>query len=777
MKLLALYHRASMALVLLGILAYSVAEEDLTHFLLAVPVSLAAWVLRAGRDDAVLPRWALNLALVGATAAMGWSWLSTVGETIGVLCRFVMWLQLIKLFESRSPRDQAQVVTMSVMLVIGACLTSVTAELGLVLLLYVPTLIATVVLFQVFAGQHRLWSEESKRGGALSGERSPAQHGLGARADLVRTLAAATVLVVTVGAAAFVVFPRGLGDTGMGGWQPLQPEPVTGFRDHVQLGASGLLNESRRAVLEMTILSSDDPGASGRSHLLRGAVLDRYDPAHQVWFRTTEVARSDLEFQSPFTFVNQPSSERGPFYLMRIAMFDQATTTLFAKWRPIQVALESPTGRSVRVRRNHFDGALSLSNYRAPGLTYRIMSSPYADSPSGLPVPDPPVPMLEPDPPEMLRPQTFHGTPVRTLALEILLGARINLGERDWDTIERAAGAFQSWLRRECVYTTELVAPDEGQDPIEMFLFDPERGRRGHCEYFASAMTAMCQSVDIPARVVTGYVASEYSTFTDSYTVRENHAHAWVEIEVRPGRWNEFDPSPSAEISRLHAPGSGFTAGLRHIFDRFQIAWVESVVAFDRNRQASALRSARQGPLRMFERIGEALGMDEADEAATSTDERSVSLGESLRPILALIGIIAFLIIALWTVISLLHGTNLLKAFTAHVKLALIRGRSGTPDGARATLEHLYALVLLSLRRAGLEKPKWVPPLTHARALGGAHPDLAVPVSSLSSLYYEARFSGRVPTPEQVSRAEAWAREIIESCRTRTRRGRVKQPA
>ncbi len=779
MRLLALYHRALFVTVLLGILAYSVAEENLSHFLLAVPVSLVAWVLRAGREDSVLPRWALNLALVGATSIMAWSWLSTVGDLIGVLCRYVIWLQLIKMFETRSARDQAQIITMSAMVVVGACLTSVTAELGLVLVLYLPTLLTTVVLYQLFSGQQRQWRNEARRTGSLAGMRSPAQHGPGASVDLLRTLCVALLLVISVGAAAFIAFPRGLGDVGLGGWQPIRPEPVTGFRDHVQLGAQGLLNESRRAVMEMTVLASADPGASGRVHLLRGAVLDRYDRSRGVWFRGPDLTRTDMEFRARSSGLNPPYTDRGPFYLLRFAMYDQPMTTLFSKWRPLEVTFETSMGRSASVRRNDFDGAITLTGTRVPGLVYRVLSSPTAESPSGPLPQDPPTPVPERAPRTISLPRTFHSTPIQQLARTILQGQGIDLSDDDRDVIERAGAAFQNWLRRECVYTTELVAPDDGQDPIEMFLFDEERGRRGHCEYFASAMAAMCQSVEIPARVITGYVASEYNAFSGSYTVRENHAHAWVEVEVRPGRWTEFDPSPSAEIARLHSTGPSLVSGLRYLFDLFQIAWVESVVAFDRNRQAAAIRGARQSPSRLIEGMSAALGLDDPNAALQTARpaERTVSVGEALRPILAVIGITAFILIAGWALVSMFISTTYLRSLAAWTWLALPRRRSGRPDHARAAINNLYVLSLASLRRARLEKPVWRAPLEHARAIAEVHPGLAGPVEALSRLYYGSRFSGRAPTPDEVNEAERWAREISASCRAIRRSAPAALPA
>ena len=55
------------------------------------------------------------------------------------------------------------------------------------------------------------------------------------------------------------------------------------------------------------------------------------------------------------------------------------------------------------------------------------------------------------------------------------------------------ARQIESRLRRDYGYTLELL-PKEVPDPLASFLFDR---RKGHCEYFASAMAIMLRTVGI----------------------------------------------------------------------------------------------------------------------------------------------------------------------------------------------------------------------------------------------------------------------------------------
>ena len=102
------------------------------------------------------------------------------------------------------------------------------------------------------------------------------------------------------------------------------------------------------------------------------------------------------------------------------------------------------------------------------------------------------------------------------------------------------AAAIEEYLRTKFGYTLEMVATE---NPIPFFLFER---KKGHCEYFASAMAVMLRTQGIPSRIVNGFRNGELSDVTGSYIVRGRDAHSWVEAFI-PGRgWVEFDPTPAA---------------------------------------------------------------------------------------------------------------------------------------------------------------------------------------------------------------------------------------
>src|SRR5947209_15284139 len=104
-----------------------------------------------------------------------------------------------------------------------------------------------------------------------------------------------------------------------------------------------------------------------------------------------------------------------------------------------------------------------------------------------------------------------------------------------------AAAAIETYLRSDkFTYTlTPPKAPD-GQDPLAYFLFN---SHRGYCEFFATAMGDMLRSLGIPSRLVSGFGPGILDTTTNSFVVRSEDAHTWVEVYFPKYGWIEFEPT------------------------------------------------------------------------------------------------------------------------------------------------------------------------------------------------------------------------------------------
>lgn len=73
----------------------------------------------------------------------------------------------------------------------------------------------------------------------------------------------------------------------------------------------------------------------------------------------------------------------------------------------------------------------------------------------------------------------------------------------------------------------------------------------GVCQDFAHAMLAICRSVGIPARYVSGYVHSDPEG--DEDMIGSEGSHAWVEAFLPGSGWVGYDPTNGCILSEAHA--------------------------------------------------------------------------------------------------------------------------------------------------------------------------------------------------------------------------------
>ena len=97
-------------------------------------------------------------------------------------------------------------------------------------------------------------------------------------------------------------------------------------------------------------------------------------------------------------------------------------------------------------------------------------------------------------------------------------------------------------------------------------------------------MTLMLRTQGIPARIVNGFQMGEYSELSDFYTVRQSDAHSWVEVYFPKYGWIAFDPTPSAGLNQYE---NNWLATVRHVGESLEMFWLESVIGFGANEQAS----------------------------------------------------------------------------------------------------------------------------------------------------------------------------------------------
>ncbi|AKT36480.1 transglutaminase TgpA family protein [Chondromyces crocatus] len=307
------------------------------------------------------------------------------------------------------------------------------------------------------------------------------------------------------------------------------------------------------------------------------------------------------------------------------------------------------------------------------------------------------------------------------------LPQRIRNLAKEWvgDAKEPAAKAQAIEARLRTDYRYDLASPS-GKDPqpLDHFLFE---SKRGHCEFYSTAMAVMLRTLDVPTRNVTGFVGGTWNRFGRFYAVRQGDAHSWVEVFLDGKGWVTFDPTPPADA----APKSevqGMWAYLRDLIEATSQRWDRHVVGYDLNQQVS-----------LFETLT----------SRYRRGARGPTGGWSRSP--------AFLVIGL--VLSV--GGGLLYW---HWR----RSRAGDGEGRKSDARSPSAILATSLYEAldaamgvqGIPRSPGVPPLKHAELLQALEHPLAQEVLELTEIYLSARFGGHAITEAEARAFEQRVKAI-----------------
>jgi transglutaminase-like putative cysteine protease len=167
-----------------------------------------------------------------------------------------------------------------------------------------------------------------------------------------------------------------------------------------------------------------------------------------------------------------------------------------------------------------------------PGQQYTTLSTPPVTEPESLggnaPVATYPPAIVQADTALPELPPS-----IGDIAHDVTVGAEGPLAQA-----ELLVNWFRSGLFR---YTLDPPASTAGADPLVSFL---TQTRSGSCEQFAGAFVVLARSLGLPSRVVVGFTAGRYSG-PGEVTVRGADAHAWPQVYLGPrAGWVSFEPTP-----------------------------------------------------------------------------------------------------------------------------------------------------------------------------------------------------------------------------------------
>ena len=605
-------------------------------------------------------------------------------EPISASVHLVFFLAAVKILTARTNRDNLYVATIAFLELLAGAILSINVNFFLCLALF--------LLFAIAA----LSSGEIRRAVRKATTARAGLRHFHSRLALLAAWIALGILTITAGM--FFLLPR----TAEAALSTLTAHHIRlpGYSDRVTLGEIGEFKTSSRAVMHIAIYGNQPMGSAK----WRGDVLTDFDG--RVWSR----AGMDLFRRGPIAIGGHIQLERhpGPQRSYRVEFTDLESLTLFFAGKPWEVD-RLPDATSVDME----TGCFRLGQSPPSGFRYDVFAS-LEEPPEMAPMPDPP-PLLDGRHRERYLRTPVLDPRIPLLAESMTAGAATDLAR---------ARALERHLRTDYGYTLELPQR-EVRDPLADFLFSR---RKGHCEYFASAMAVMLRAVNIPSRMVTGFQTGVYNPISDLWLVRASDAHSWVEAWISGRGWVTFDPTPPD----LSAHTLTLFSKLGLYLDAAETFWQQWVVGYGPNHQGTLADR--------FEQAARHLGLGWLDSLSAQGSQWTARAKAWLRRFGE--AALVVLLIAYW-----LWWTGPRPWRALRMRRSVKRLRRGEASGADATL--LYERMLQVLRRQGYQKPVWFTPVEFARSLPATPVGRAV--DEFTAAYNAVRFGGRMDAAPRLS--------------------------
>ncbi|PKB70565.1 MAG: hypothetical protein BZY87_09940 [SAR202 cluster bacterium Io17-Chloro-G6] len=273
------------------------------------------------------------------------------------------------------------------------------------------------------------------------------------------------------------------------------------------------------------------------------------------------------------------------------------------------------------------------------------------------------------------------------------------------------AKAIEVYLQTNFAYNLSVKPPPFDGDGVDHFLFTLGQG---YSEYFASTMSVMLRSLDVPARLAVGYTTGDQVGEEELYSVTDSHSHAWVEVYFPGFGWIPFEPTPGEALPDIYQPGD-----------------------LDEEALAGGLTDIRPSSEGCLDEFDEFVGC-EGEELLQPLGQSGGDSGGG-NPLIALlpwvIGVLGALAAAFWT------GRWFWRRFLA------------APSSPGVAFQRMSTLAFL----ASAGPADFQTPYQFGSQLQQVFPAQEAPVSIIVTSYVRSRYGNKTPTDgEQRSLAEAW---------------------
>ncbi len=636
--------------------------------------------------------------------------------------RLVFYVAALKLLTLTKDRDYVFLYGISFAELLAASTLTIDMTFTVSLVVFLLSAVSTLILFEM----RRSNARALKKGRLLPPVVTSGMEGSGLElfsrfpAGTVALISLITALLIAlVAVPLFFLLPR----------RPIailnrpagQTRFISGFSEKVELGEIGNIKESDAVVMRVKVNRA--PAGLPRDLKWRGIALDHYDG--RTWSKSDPRQDAVTLQEAGFYKLEEYSHSRWrisqTFFLEALS-----TNVVFASRKVLAVS------KDIGFLRRDSSDSLYADRHLLRKVRYAAISElPEAEalqaSSGSWPVPEQVKACCLQLPREDPR--------IGRLAREITKGL---------PSPYRKALALESFLRDNYSYSLELRGSPKTDDPLAAFLFDI---RRGHCEYFATAMTIMLRELGIPARLVNGFRIGEYNSIGDDWTVRQYDAHSWVEAYIAPAGWFEFDPTPPDP--RRSRPA--FARMLANLADAVDLWWWEDVVNYDFGKQYELISGVRLRLSLYHQRLRNFLSASYSWSRSCAERVQGwkwATDGLIMAGTLVLVLITACLILRLQPALR----RRLARSF---------RRLLSQPDES-AEITSFYAEALEILQSYGYRRNLGQTPLEFAQSIGDQ--PAAEPFKALTRLYNKIRFG-----PGRVGGHAAEAEALIRSLRSSLR--------
>jgi len=740
------------ALALVSLLPVTVAElgfVDLDYhaqagaFLqMAVVAAVIGLFLPRDRPPGRFRVWLNRLLVLGVVAYAAIEILKYNQIPVIALSHFVTGLCCVKFMDVSVPRDRYVIVVICLLLLVIGAMISSSILFGLVLLLHLTVGLFWLLRFLVLAESHDVWRRTCEGLRPLRLDLPPVAMPQVSRLRLLALGCAYGAAIVLVAGWVFLSVPR---DLLRQRFLPPMPAAITSFTTQVGLDDLGRTLESEQYVMRVQLrLDGKEIGGDDASYYLRGATLERYEKGrwkHTQSVRGETIRFTDRKFKhnvSPkLEWRDRPDRLEQNIWLDTIDPHEQYLYTVFPAIEietvDIEAARVDPTDRTLRLQPGRSLGS---------GVRYRVISPLTLD----------PVFYRSTDRNAKPTPDEDWTDALRNLSSPLVGGAMGRQVEQMWPGLshrvedlartiagigqgslpasrhERAVNAICEYLRNgRYAYTLSAERPQPGEDPTEAFLF---RTQKGYCTHFASAMTLMCQSLGIPARMVLGYRTGDYNELAGYYRIQQKHAHTWVEVRLPDRYWQLFDPTPDV-AARSRARDASWAALTQRWFDSLEFRWTSLVVSFDAEHRRAMVEGLVDWWRNLTGSRGQSMQWSEwLREVVYGPPEYSTQQRVLYWIVVLLVAAFALLVLrALWVISLIIHER-------------MPRLRRNPRMARRNPQARFYDRLLTLLQRQGIHRPAALTPREFARDLTRRRPDLGG-AAQVIEWFYEAQFGNR----------------------------------